>query len=147
MTEVPEDRVRDLERGADEMEEGLGRLEADLETAHERADEQRERADPDAVAGDWEDESAGAQQGDDAQDAAGRGRDEATADDRSGDGGTAIADAPVHDAALVADRQERAPHLDRRGRRGRQGLGSGHGRRRYAVCVSVDGPGGTRSGQ
>ncbi len=69
MTEVPEDQVRGLERDADEMEEQLEGLQEDIETAHEKADEQRERAQPDAVAGDWEDESAGAQQGDDPEDA------------------------------------------------------------------------------
>ena len=71
MTEVPEDQVRGLEREGDAMEEGLERLQADIDTAHEKAEHARDRATPDAVAGDWEDESAGAQQGDDPQDAAG----------------------------------------------------------------------------
>lgn len=95
MTEVPEDQVRDLERGAEEMEEGLGRLEGHIETAQERAAEQRERADPEAVAGDWEDESAGAQQGDDARDA----------EDREGPSGS-TADAPVHEATEVTPGEE-----------------------------------------
>lgn len=72
MTEVPEDQVRGLEREAGAMEEGLERLQDDIDTAHEKAEEQRERAQPEDVAGDWQDESAGAQQGDDPQDAEGR---------------------------------------------------------------------------
>jgi hypothetical protein len=81
VTEVPEDRVRDLERGGDEMEEQLSKLESDIETAQERADEQRERVEPsglspedagtEEIAGDWQGESSGAQQGDDPKDAVG----------------------------------------------------------------------------
>ena len=104
MTEVPEDQVRDLERGADEMEEGLDKLQHGIDTAQERAAEARERANPDAVAGDWEDEATGAQQGDDAVDA--EDRDGARADaehnrDDDAGGGSAIADAPVHEAEKV----------------------------------------------
>ena len=95
MTEVPEDQVRDLERGAEEMEEGLGRLEGDLETAHERADEQRERANPEAAAGDWQDESTAAHQGDDATEAS------RSPGEEEGGGATAVADAPVHEATEV----------------------------------------------
>src|SRR5829696_5067034 len=98
MTEVPEERVHDLERGAEEMEEGLGKLQGSIDTAHERADEQRERAQPEEVAGDWEDESSGAQQGDDAEDAEGRGRGDG---EESVGRDTAVADAPVHEAEQV----------------------------------------------
>ena len=98
MTEVPEDQVRDLERGADEMEKELGRLEGDIETAHERADQQRERANPEAAAGDWQDESTAAHQGDDATDTSRSPGDE----DGEGGGGTAVADAPVHEATEVS---------------------------------------------
>jgi hypothetical protein len=97
MTEAPEDQVRDLERGADEMEEGLGKLEGSLETAHERAAEQRERANPEAAAGDWQEESTAAHQGDDATEAS-----RSPGDEDGGDGGgTAVADAPVHEAEQV----------------------------------------------
>jgi hypothetical protein len=72
MTEVPEDQVRGLEREGDAMEKGLERLEGHIDTAQQKAEHAREQATPDAVAGDWQDESAGAQQGDDAQDAEGR---------------------------------------------------------------------------
>ncbi|HEV2061513.1 MAG TPA: hypothetical protein VGR12_01565, partial [Solirubrobacteraceae bacterium] len=74
MTEVPEDQTRDLERGAEEMEHQLDRLEGQIETAQDRATEQRERTTPKAVAGDFEDASAGAHEGEDpagAADAAG----------------------------------------------------------------------------
>jgi hypothetical protein len=94
MTEVPEDQVRDLERGADEMEKELGRLEGDLSTAHDKAAEQRERANPEAAAGDWQEESTAAHQGDDATEAS------RSPGDEDG-GGTAVADAPVHEATEV----------------------------------------------
>ena len=103
MTEVPEDQVRDLERGAEEMEQGLGRLEGDIETAHERAAEQRERANPEAAAGDWQDESTAAHQGDDASEAS-RSLGE---EDGEGGGVTAVADAPVHEAPEVTPGDER----------------------------------------
>ena len=102
MTEVPEDRVRDLERSADEMEEGLEKLESHIETAHERADEQRERANPEAAAGDWQDESTAAHQGDDASEAS-RAPGEEGGDEG---GGTAVADAPVHEATEVTPGEE-----------------------------------------
>ena len=102
MTEVPEDQTRGLEKGAKEMEEGLERLGSDIETAHERADEQRERANPEAAAGDWEDESAGAYQGADAVEA---GDTDTRTDD---DPGAAVADAPVHDATEVQPGAEEA---------------------------------------
>ena len=97
MTEVPEDQVRDLERSADEMEEGLERLESHIGTAHERAAEQRERANPEAAAGDWQEESTAAHQGDDATDASRSPGDEGD----GGGGGGAIAEAPVHEAEQV----------------------------------------------
>ena len=99
MTEVPEDQVRDLERGAEQMEKELGRLEDDIETAHERADEQRERANPEAAAGDWQQESTAAHQGDDASEASRSPGDEDG--EAEGGGSTAIADAPVHEAERV----------------------------------------------
>ena len=98
MTEVPEDRVHDLEQGAAEMEEGLGQLESDIETAQERAAEQRERANPEAAAGDWQEESTGAHQGDDATEAS-----RSPGDEDGGDegGGTGVAEAPVYEAEQV----------------------------------------------
>ena len=101
MTEVPEDQIRGLERQAGRMEEGLEKLGDHIETAQEKADEQRERANPEAVAGDWQDESAGAQQGDDAKDAEGA-EGPGHTDEQGGRGGaSAVADAPVHDAEQV----------------------------------------------
>ena len=79
------------------MEEGLERLEEDIGTAKDRHAEQRARANPEAAAGDWDDESAGAQQGDDAVDAEG-----AEGPGEGGEGGQgAIAEAPVHEAERV----------------------------------------------
>ncbi len=101
MTEVPEDQVRDLERGAEEMEEGLDRLEGDIETAQQRATEQRERANPEGAAGDWQDESTAAHQGDDASEGS---RSPGDDDDRGGDqpaGSVSMDDVPVHDAERV----------------------------------------------
>ena len=99
MTEGPEDQVHDLEREAEEMEEGLDKLEGDIETAQERAAEQRERANPEAAAGDWQEESTAAHQGDDATEAS---RSPGDDDDDGGeDGGTAVADAPVYEAERV----------------------------------------------
>jgi hypothetical protein len=100
MSEVPEDQIRGLEREADEMQEGLENLGEDLQTAHEKADQQRERANPEAVAGDWQDESAGAQQGDDARDAEGAEGPGGESPGGEGGGGS-IADAPVHEARKV----------------------------------------------
>ncbi len=86
------------------MEEGLQELQADIDTAHQRADEQRERANPEAAAGDWQDESAGAHQGDDARDAEGG---EASSGDDGGEGGdgpsgsVSMDDVPVHEAEQV----------------------------------------------
>ena len=96
MTEVPEDHARDLERGAKEMENELDRLGDNLETAKDRATEQRERANPDAAAGDWQEESTAAHQGDDATEAS-----RSPGDEGGEGGGTAVADAPVHEAAEV----------------------------------------------
>jgi hypothetical protein len=93
MTEVPEDQIRGLERQGDAMEEGLERLQGDIDTAHQKAEHAQDQATPDAVAGDWQDESAGAQQGDDARDAEGR-------EGPGGEGG-AVADVPVHEAERV----------------------------------------------
>ncbi len=104
MTEVPEDQVRGLEREADEMEEGLERLQGGIDSAHEKADQQAERARPEGVAGDWQDESAGAQQGDDPQDAEraeGPGGEPSGGDGERGGSGGSIADAPVHEARQV----------------------------------------------
>ena len=106
MTEVPEDQVRDLERGADEMEQGLGRLEDDIETAHDRAAEQRQRANPEAAAGDWQDESTAAHQGDDAAEGSrspGREEGEASGDDEPS-GSASLGDVPVHEAEQVEPR-------------------------------------------
>ncbi len=93
------------------MEEGLQELQADIDTAHQRADEQRERANPEAAAGDWQDESAGAHQGDDARDAEGGeassgdddapGRDEADRGDDGPRGSVSMDDVPVHEAEQV----------------------------------------------
>jgi hypothetical protein len=110
MTEVPEDRARDLERGAEEMEEGLGRLEGDIETAQERAAEQRERANPEAAAGDWQEESTAAHQGDDATEASRSPGDE-------GGGDTAVAEAPVHEATQLEPRAEGSEAEDDESRR------------------------------
>ena len=99
MTEVPEDQVRDLEKGAEEMEKGLGGLEDDIGTARERADEQRERANPEAAAGDWQDESTAAHQGDDATDAS-----RSPGEEDSGEAGghsVSMDDVPVHEAEQV----------------------------------------------
>ena len=96
MTEVPEDQARDLDRGAKEMEQELERLEGDIETAQDKAAEQRERANPKAVAGDFEDASAGAHEGEDPQGAA-----EAEGPGQPTGEGGAAADAPVHEAEQV----------------------------------------------
>ena len=101
MTEVPEDRLRDLERGAEEREEGLGNLEGDIETAQERAAEHRERASPEAAAGDWQEESTAAHQGDDATEASRSPGSEDGDGDDGARGGGAIADAPVYEAEQV----------------------------------------------
>jgi hypothetical protein len=58
---------RDLERQSDEMEQRLDELGEDIEEAHGKATAHPD-IDDNAVAGDWDDESAGAQQGDDAED-------------------------------------------------------------------------------
>ena len=73
--ERPEDGPREaadeMEREADQMEEQLDELGDEIDEA-EAAAERRPEAGSDLlgdVAGDWEDEAAGAQQGDDAVDA------------------------------------------------------------------------------
>jgi hypothetical protein len=57
------------ERTADDMEARLDRLGDHIDDAKVRAAEQDEVAHPDGIAGDWQDESSGAHQGDDAPEA------------------------------------------------------------------------------
>ena len=59
------------ERTADDMEARLDELGDHIDTAKARAAEQDEVAHPAGIAGDWEDESSGAHQGDDAEEAFG----------------------------------------------------------------------------
>ena len=74
-----EDEVREatdeMGRDGDEMEERLETLDEHIDEAQEAAANRPEAQDEEGgeIAGDWEDQSAGAQQGDDAIDAAGRG--------------------------------------------------------------------------
>ena len=82
----PEERIREaeqeMERDAEEMEEQLEDLGEDIEGA-EQAAANRPEADSDFVgdvAGDWEDEASGAQQGEDAVDANQRDPDKRDAD-------------------------------------------------------------------
>jgi len=84
--ERPEDEPREaageMERDADEMEEQLDELGDEIDEA-ESAAERRPEAGSDLlgdVAGDWEDEASGAQQGDDAVDAPRRDPDKRDAD-------------------------------------------------------------------
>ena len=65
----PEDQVEEAlaepERTGDELEGRLGDLQEDIDEAKAQASTRREDAEPDLIAGDWEDESSGAHQGDD----------------------------------------------------------------------------------
>jgi hypothetical protein len=63
------DPARAGERTADDMEARLDELGEHIDTAKARAAEQDEVAHPDGIAGDWQDESAGSHQGDDAPEA------------------------------------------------------------------------------
>ena len=63
------DPVRAGEQTGDDMEARLDQLGDHIDTAKARAAEQDEIAHPDTIAGDWEDESSGAHQGDDAEEA------------------------------------------------------------------------------
>ena len=67
----PGEVADDMERGGDDMEAKLEKLDDHIDEAHKAADN-RPEAGSDVlgdVAGDWEDEAAGADQGDDATDA------------------------------------------------------------------------------
>ena len=66
-----DEAAQSMEKDADEMQHDLDELEGDIEDAKSAA-KQRPEADSDLlgdVAGDWEDEAAGADHGDDATDA------------------------------------------------------------------------------
>jgi uncharacterized protein involved in exopolysaccharide biosynthesis len=63
-----EETARGMARGAEELEERLGHLGDQIEDAKTKAADRREDAGIEDAAGDWEEESSGAQQGDDAQD-------------------------------------------------------------------------------
>ena len=67
----PREVADEMEQGGDEMEKKLGEFDEQIDDAKKAADN-RPEAGSDAiadVAGDWEDEAAGADQGDDATDA------------------------------------------------------------------------------
>ncbi len=63
------DPARAGERTADDMEARLDQLGDHIDDAKARAAEQDAVAHPDGIAGNWQDESAGAHQGDDAPEA------------------------------------------------------------------------------
>jgi TolA-binding protein len=69
------DATSDMARGGDEMEHRLDKLEDDIDDARSTATQRQDAPeqtrgieDVEDVAGDWEGESSGAQQGDDAED-------------------------------------------------------------------------------
>ena len=68
-----DEAAQSMEKDADEMQHDLDKLEDDIDGAKSAA-KQRPEADSDLlgdVAGDWEDEATGAQQGEDAEDTEG----------------------------------------------------------------------------